>query len=492
MSVARDKALLVDALTADDRLDDVSLARMWARIDGRVNGGAVRRRWWIPAVAGLAACATVAALFITRSSGDEHVLNAPDDATLETHLGPHARAALVGPARLRVVGLPGDVTTVSLEQGMLLTDFTGGPGRAFHVDAPGMHVDVVGTLFAVDVETSRTCVSVAHGRVHVTVGAREHLVATGQTLCTSDAAPGAITPRVEQALERHEAIIADRVVPPPPSSLPPAPGRAPLHAPAAVVDTPPSSAPPTPDRIRAPSPAPAKVVDTPPPPRVAPPRIAHVRTAATPVRDQTVVATAPVREDAVVASPAPPAGDPGPPPAARTPASPPPSPAPAPPPPPSPDDLYRTAEAALAHHDASTADRVLAQLIATAPTSALVAQATYDRARIAYQRHAWADARHLLAALASLNDRSLAEPGHYLSCRTALESHDADAAHCFRVFRARYPTSAHDRDVLGTLAQLAYADEGCAGAAPYLADLTSRYPQSALAAAWRGTCRESE
>ena len=168
------------------------------------------------------------------------------------------------------------------------------------------------------------------------------------------------------------------------------------------------------------------------------------------------------------------------------------APATLPPPPPSADELYRAAEAALGNRDAPAADRALAQLVATAPTSPLVGQALLERARIAYERHAYSDARHHLDVLASLPDRSLAEPGHYLTCRIAVESRAPDAASCLVAFRVAYPGSAHDRDVLGTLAQLAYATGGCGGAASYVAELARLHPHSALAAAWQTTCPEAK
>jgi outer membrane protein assembly factor BamD (BamD/ComL family) len=174
----------------------------------------------------------------------------------------------------------------------------------------------------------------------------------------------------------------------------------------------------------------------------------------------------------------------------------PPKPEPAKPEPPKPapptgDQLYRSAEAALARQDVDAADRALATLIANEPSSPLVAQALYDRARIAYNRRAWAAARQHLDALATIKDSPLAESGRYLTCRIAVEAHD-DAVRCLRDFRAAYPRSPHDRDVLGTLAQLAHASGGCAAAREYTAELARRYPHSTLAAAWRDKCPEGK
>src|SRR5439155_14538920 len=118
---------------------------------------------------------------------------------------------LVGPARLRV-GSVGAVTTVRLDSGTLLAEFDGGAGRELHVEAPGMRVDVVGTLFEVRVAAGKTCVSVAHGRVHAVAGGGEVVVEGGQRACTAGSAiapAGEIETQVRQALERHAVIVAE-------------------------------------------------------------------------------------------------------------------------------------------------------------------------------------------------------------------------------------------------------------------------------------------
>jgi outer membrane protein assembly factor BamD (BamD/ComL family) len=164
-----------------------------------------------------------------------------------------------------------------------------------------------------------------------------------------------------------------------------------------------------------------------------------------------------------------------------------PPPAPAAPPSPSAEDLYAQAEASLASRDPATADRALAQIVALSPPSALLDQALYERARIAYARHAWAEARRDLDALASLSASPLVEPGRYLACRIAVEARDADAPRCLADFRAAYPRSAHDLDALALLAQLA---DDCTAAHTYIDELAARYPDAPLTAAWRARCPE--
>jgi TolA-binding protein len=515
-----------DVLTADDRLDDVGRARMWSRLEDRIATPAPRAARW-PFAVGFAACAAaVIAVWMVRRAPAVDGWEAPADATLTMRIGPHTDAALIGPGRMRVIGEAGDVTRVRVERGTLLAEFSGGPGRALHVEAPGMQVDVVGTLFAVEIEAARTCVSVAHGRVRAVIDERETSVDGGQQACTHESAPRAIEPRMRETLERHAAIVA--------VGHPAEPAPAPAPAPA-IASAAPSAAPP-PDEH--PAIAAAEPHDVAPhdvavhdvaahdlaPHDVAPhvaaphdvaahevaPHVAAAHAAAPRIVVPHVVAPAPAPEpepiapaapaiastDVVPAAPAVDAPKSEPPkPAADAPKSAPPKPAPAAPQPapapPSADELYRAAEGALARRDTAAADRALAELVATSPSSPLVGQALYERARIAYQRRAWPDARRLLDTLAKRSDPALAESGHYLTCRIAVDSHDRDAARCLADFRVAYPRSPHDRDVLGTLAQLALASGGCAAARPHVAELASRYPHSALAAAWRAKCPET-
>jgi uncharacterized protein HemY len=155
-------------------------------------------------------------------------------------------------------------------------------------------------------------------------------------------------------------------------------------------------------------------------------------------------------------------------------------------------ELYREAEAALARRDVTAADRALARLLADEPRSPLADQALYERARIAYQRHAWGEARRHLDSLAAIASTPLAEPGRYLACRIAVEARDADATRCLADYRAAYPRSAHDLDVLGLLVQLVHGDAGCAGARPLVDELTRMYPATALARGWRSRCPEAK
>jgi outer membrane protein assembly factor BamD (BamD/ComL family) len=193
----------------------------------------------------------------------------------------------------------------------------------------------------------------------------------------------------------------------------------------------------------------------------------------------------------MTASPAPRAADPPPRPAITAPASASqPTIEPVAPPRPTADELYRAAEAALAVNDLAAADRALAALVADHPASALLDQALYERARIAYQRHAWSAARRHLAQLAAIPNTSFAEPGHYLRCRIAVQTGEATAAACLAGYRTAFPRSPHDLDALALLVQLAHARAGCPGAENLIDELAQSYPRTTLAAAWRARCPE--
>jgi hypothetical protein len=123
--------------------------------------------------------------------------------------------------------------------------------------------------------------------------------------------------------------------------------------------------------------------------------------------------------------------------------------------------------------------------------SALVAQALFDRARIAFQQRAWSRALRQLDRLAALGSSPLAEPGAFLACRVALAAGDEGAERCLTDYRTAYPRSPHDLEVLGALADLAYRTGGCPATSAQRDELFRRFPASALARTWAERCREA-
>ena len=150
--------------------------------------------------------------------------------------------------------------------------------------------------------------------------------------------------------------------------------------------------------------------------------------------------------------------------------------------------LYLEAEAALAKRDLTTADQRLATLLAQFSDSALLDQALYERARIAYRRHAWADAQRQLDRLATIQASPLLEPGAYLACRVGFEAGDRGAAACLIGYRSRYPQSPHAADVIGLLAEIAFRAGGCPAVQLQLVELTQSYPGAAVTRDWQRRC----
>lgn len=460
-------------MTEGDHLDDITRARMWSRIESSIEKPErervpSRRRAAGLAIAAIAAAAAVILIVrAVRSPAREGELAVAADATLTTRLGPHARVALVGPARLELIGSAGDATTARLHAGTLLAEFEGGPGRSLRIEAGELVVEVVGTLFSIEVHDDTACVAVSHGTVRVTQRGAVRLVTDHQQLCSSEATPHAIPDAIETQLEHHERSLASpttALATPAPArteSAPQAPATTNVGAPTA-----PTGANAVP---RATAVMPATSIATRADERTAPPPTAQGPSTPPPAEVQ-ASATAPEPT--------------------APPAAPPPAPVQAPDPLPTAESLYHAAEVALAAGDRAAADRALARLLEL-PGTTLVDQALYERARIAYQDRAYAVARRHLAKLAKFVNTPLAEPGSYLDCRIAVQARDADAERCLVAYRTAYPQSPHDLDVLAVLAQLAHARGGCDAARSVRDELVTRYPRTDHAAAWRARCPEA-
>ncbi len=523
--ISRRHDLVRAAMTVDDQLDDIKRARIWGDLEDRLSVPAPRRTRWPYAMGAVAFAATVAIVMIARAPqhDERHTVTIPADTTATSRLGPHTRAALVGPAQLDLVGEAGEATTVRLRSGTLLADFEGGPGRTLRIETGRAVIEVVGTLFAVEIRDGETCTSVAHGRVRVSTVTGVIHVADGQQYCTGESLRP-IASETRDALERHQSVITARAESAAPSvaSAPPARASAPPAAAPPAARRPDPSATPDPSTTPAPRREMSSDVRPPPPPRATrvattveqarPPATALGLPPASPAPSSplpsppppsptstppspTASPTPPSPRSSAPSSPPLPSPTSSPPPPPSPTSSPPPPPSPTPPPPRSPrtptaEELYATAETALAARDAKAADRALATLLATHPASPLVDQVLYERARIAYQQRSWARARHHLERLAAIPDTRLAEPGRYLTCRIAVETHDREAARCLADYRKRFPRAPHDLDALALLVQLAHGAGGCARAASLVDELVRLYPRTTLAAAWRRRCPE--
>ena len=460
--------LLRTALTIDDELDDIRRAQGWARLEPQLRpvAAASRSRWPFAFALGAGFAAVAAIAWLVHAPAAPTSFVAPADTTLSLHVDDSTRAVLVGPAELDPVEHSATDTVVRLRRGTLLAEFEGGHGRSLHILAPGAEVEIVGTLFAVEVHGATTCVSVSHGTVKLTTAARVQLVTNGERACSDALALAPIAPATRDALVHHEATAIAATEP-----ARPAPIVTPIVTPLS-----PEPAPPPPrstPHVRSTMPAPTidrapAVIDAPTPAPIAA-AVAPVRTPA-PI----VAATVPVP------TPALPTPTPTP---TRSPA-----PAPVKAPPLDADALYADAERALAARDPAAADRDLAKLVAEFPASSLLDQAYYERARIAFDRGAWSAAQRELDKLAQFSQSPLAEPGAYLGCRVAVAANDDAAMDCFTDYRARYPHSPHDREALAAIVELAFHAGGCARAKPHVAELVARYPTSSIATSWSTKC----
>jgi TolA-binding protein len=480
--------LLRQLFTTGERIDDVARARIWSKLASQLEAPPARRRW-VPVAGALAVAAAAVIVLVVAHRGDtEQRLGAPTGTVLTTALGPHAHAALQGPAVL-AVAQTGEITRARLEEGTLYAEFTGGPGRALHISAAGTEIEVVGTLFAVEVHDARVCLSVAHGRVRIVAGGVERFVASGGRACASRGAftdTASIEAATRDALEHHARTWAPDSPPleaaasPPPAPVPPAPATSQAPAlPAARTATTGVVASTSP-------PAPAPI-----PSSRAPTSASPAATSASSARGQSTQPAA-ASTGPIVASTAPAAATTGPaaaspaPVAAATQA---PAAAASTPPPANTDAaLYREADAALARGDRDAADRALAKLLATSPESPLADEALYERARIAVERRAWSDARAMLARLAEISDTPLAEPGAYLRCRVAVASQEHGVADVLAAYVAAYPDGPHELEVRLQLVGTQVRDGGCRAAAAQLDELQRRHPDDANVAAYRSRC----
>jgi len=448
-SERRDELVRV-ALTTGDELDDIRRSKIWTRIEDRLDDRAPAPwRWLLAGGVGALAIAGVVMLLVTRGHGPIEGFVAPADTTLTMTLG-HAKAALVGPAKLDVLETGDQGMRLALRHGRFVAEFEGGHGRTLRIETPGATIEIVGTLFAVDVHPNGTCVSVAHGRVRMTTFTQVMFVDGGHEACSDAAAPHAIASDVRDILAHHEATLALAK----PAPAVPVVAAAPVAEPVVASAPPPTAPARKPSRTPATRPAPAPVAISEAPAVAETPALSSA-----PTKLQPAFGDAPPPEK--------------------------PTPTPAPP---TATELYRAAEVALANHDTATADRALAKIVDDLPSSSLVDQALYERARIAYDRHAYADARHHLARLAGIPTSPLREPGAYLDCRVAIASNDSTADACLAAYRATYPHSPHDLDVLGLLVDRAFRAGGCTRAAPLVDDLTRLYQATTLARGWRERC----
>jgi len=198
-------------------------------------------------------------------------------------------------------------------------------------------------------------------------------------------------------------------------------------------------------------------------------------------------------------SPVPPATTPEPAPPATTPEPAPPAVAPeltsptlAPAPPADLASRYAAAERLMAT-DVAAARTALRALVTDAPTAPEAAPALLDLARLATATGDDVAAQTALDQLAAHpGAASLAMSATYLRC--VLERTDPGRRTCLAGFRAAFPDSPRDADVLARLAIATARAGDCRAALPLLAEHEQRYPNGPGAGdvrAWRARCQSA-
>jgi TolA-binding protein len=445
-------------MRTDERLDDITRARMWSRVEDRLAEPARRRRIWpMIAIGGAVAAVAAAAMVLVPGRAipvgappavapaapvaEVRELAVPAGAQVSATLGDHGRVTLIGPARLRVVSAHGDQLEVRLDDGVMLAELE--PSTRLRVRTPNATSDVVASLFRIEASAEIIKVAVVRGEVvvHADDGRTQH-VGTGQRWTSDAVEVERIDDDTVRALEAHEHA-GDLAAAPTPD------------LPAAV----PAAAPATPDHASVP--------------------VARALPAApTPTHPSVAVAPSPDSPPAVSLDQRLESGS-GP---TITPEPEPATPAPAPPAPdPAAEDIYRRAEAAIRAGELGDADALLAALITSYPADRLVDEALFERGRLAYRRGAWAQARHHLDALLDRGPSPLREPAHWLTCRIAIATGDLEADTCVAAFRRAHPTSPHDAEALALLIGFTEVRHGCDAADVLIDEYLRRYPSGPYA-----------
>jgi transmembrane sensor len=181
-----DERPLADDITA--RVDDARLARQWRAVSKSLVVRP-RRSYYFAA---LAPAALVAVAFILvlawrpwRSAGGAVATARASDALV---LADGSRVTLSSGAELTIDSATRERVHLVLSAGSIALDVTHVEGRPFVVSAAGHDVTVLGTAFAVKLDshdaTRTLAVDVTRGRVAVTGPTGEHLLEAGQSWST--------------------------------------------------------------------------------------------------------------------------------------------------------------------------------------------------------------------------------------------------------------------------------------------------------------------
>ena len=499
-------------LAADDQLDDLTRARVLARLleerrPRRATAAPARGRWaWLGWTVAFAAGLVLAVTGVlhsrrpagappfalepyavhgraassTPSGGGLDRVELPARASMRARLGPAADFVLVGPLQLAVRDGQDTRAAVELRRGTLVGDFDGSTGRQLRIVTADATVDVVGTRFLVEASAQRTRVSVEHGRVRVEshgqvrfVGARQEWSTDQPDVASLGAARASLFERAARGNLEELAPEAAPAAPPPVSGAP---------RPAAAAATPAvgESRRATKRRRTEPSSERARTVAVREEPfQAAPVAAARATEAVEPASPRAPIARPAVDGTAAVAPPATasslatplPSVAPAPPAPAPTPV------APAPKPRETPSSLYRRAEAALRQGDDAAGKKLLDQLVDAFPDQPATDSARYELAVMAEKAgqsgEALAQTREILRPGAH---GPFVEPAQFLRCRVYLAQDRGAAAACLTRFVRDFPGSPHDEVALRALIDLSREGGRCDEARRFAEAYLQRHP----------------
>lgn len=525
----------------DAPIDDLHSARVWSDIDARLRERR-SRSWWvrfaIPLAASGSLCLCLATWLVSRHlgrpsgalvavpspkaslraqatglahpdsisviapylvsgpapsqllDGRHSHLEIPLGGLLRATVADQARITLLGPAELTVLSADREAIVLSLHHGVLLCDYQHRGGRSLRVRSPGAETVVVGTLFSVEATGAGTTVAVARGTVDVVAHGRTLQVGEGRRLLPTDEVPQALAGVAAERLAEHEA-----AVPPPQGeagvlSVVAETKGGPIWLAGRLLGTPPlavrlPSGPTTllvggrgvldsaigNSRVRRietlilPGKTAVALVDGSRPSRPGDAPMPGLGGTSPHSRQSSPLAAAEVPSQEALPSDAPSPATPERDGAEETAAM-----------------AYQRAEAAMKKGDNALARRTLRALVARFPDGEFASPARYEIARMAFATGDWQSAQREIEELRKTPLASvLAEPVQYLGCRVEMASgHRARALACLADFRASFPGSPHDAEVLALLASFRF-DETCASALPLLDEYLRRYPQGAFA-----------
>jgi TolA-binding protein len=494
---AHTRATVRDAVLAEnDRLDDLTRTRVWARLTDTIDAVAARRASkggrWVRLAWPLGLAAAAVALLVvlhqsqwSRTTPVKEVATLPADrvltpylvktadeaertelgkaldrlelparTTVRAHLAQLAELMLVGPLDLKVASAKQGLVEVELARGTLVGDYDGARGGKLRVRSGEVTVEIVGTLFAVEANAGTTRVSVAHGKVRVERPGEVVVLVGGQSWSTSSKNVEPLARPASLLFEQAARGRVDQANAADPRGPALAEVQARLGAEAPLREA-------TASRVRRPL---AANLD-----RRAPEEQPDLASSA-PEPQASSWTTPPAAPAVPSVPPAAPRAE-----LAPAPISPPAAPVTA-------SSLYRQAEAALQRGEVARGQQLLSDLVLRFPDDPTADAARFELA-LNYQKAGKRDQALALADELVRGGREgpFVEPARFLRCRLDVERAEKASA-CLQRFAEDYPRSPHHAQALQMLIEIEVTAGHCAQAA----DLAKRYlalhPHGAFAA----------